>query len=1129
MEIFGVGFWTLLGVVLLLGYLFLIGIVCSIVYLDNVLPRIPTEVIGEKRVRAREISISSITGGLEPPLSGSSENFVQLIETLATKTTKGGTKQIGRLYNSGDFVGAISLAAGIVLSEPKNDEAMRMLARTLDRINERDRGLLVWDQMAVIFPMDEEIATRRVRTRYVNKEFEDCIEACHDLLESQFNDDLAFRMTAKSLMNLKRSEEALVIWEKLESISSDDEISLAIDRLLFSLERFDELHLRLLERDARSILEIDDLKLRSKVEARLQLDSQIDTLTQIARFTKESDDLYQVARVCFNKKRYDDVLKAVELLLQYFPNHAKGAELKVRTLIALDKFELALNELDIMNSKGILGGKLSLRRAEICYKTGDISGARMAFEKLWLENGDVPAAMGLIRCLIAEEEFHSAIDLIDSLDVVNNANVILTKLRCLLKMSKYSEVVSFYKTVQNIGEDDSRILQIVASAEKKLGHYSKAIELWEKVLELDPGNVNAEFGIAGASYDSHDNSLAMEYSEKVLERDPEHEGSLWLKSQIFIRQKEWVDAIDIIKNLYYRCPEDVRYWRSHIQVLYRLNRKEEAQNIFEKAIENIGLDSAGRIELILLAEEFLWSDSAKKMCTDMIQMSADVPETLVQLIEAYYSMGFAGSAARFARILRQRDEDVFQNSETVSRLLNLLEWADVSLNECGGDPFWGQWDEQVYTLELVAKAIVEKTANNRGFCTPLQRMAMVSSGIGRGGAERQMMYCLNCLSEDISIDFGVELYLHTNSSLDSEITYYDDLNKDSLTINTFGGRKDFDYLNHPLSSHLEPWIELISHIPDNNQIRRNLITMFYGFVKGNYDLIHAWQDLTNVITAMAALMAGVPRILLSARSLSPDSKTMLHMRASGFLKKSYIHLLTANRVVLCHNSEAGAESYRGWLGTDKYLFPVLHNGTAFEELSSTLDSEESQEMDSFNHWSQNKLIVGSVFRFVPEKRPLMWIDVANRLLQTRQDVGFLVVGDGPLFEEAKEKVEALGISQSFYFPGLTNAVGNWLEKMDLFLLTSSVEGLPNVVIEAQGFGVPVVSTNAGGAKEVIRPKETGFIVENDNVGDLANQLLWCLKEDEWRKNAGDMALGHSRTKFSVEEMYGRLLQLYDEF
>ena len=52
--------------------------------------------------------------------------------------------------------------------------------------------------------------------------------------------------------------------------------------------------------------------------------------------------------------------------------------------------------------------------------------------------------------------------------------------------------------------------------------------------------------------------------------------------------------------------------------------------------------------------------------------------------------------------------------------------------------------------------------------------------------------------------------------------------------------------------------------------------------------------------------------------------------------------------------------------------------------------------------------------------------------------------------------------------------------MDVFLFTSATEGLPNVLIEAQGFGVPVVSTKVGGVPEIVADGETGILVEQSS-------------------------------------------------
>ena len=154
------------------------------------------------------------------------------------------------------------------------------------------------------------------------------------------------------------------------------------------------------------------------------------------------------------------------------------------------------------------------------------------------------------------------------------------------------------------------------------------------------------------------------------------------------------------------------------------------------------------------------------------------------------------------------------------------------------------------------------------------------------------------------------------------------------------------------------------------------------------------------------------------------------MRKAGFIKGAYLHLLSSENVVLCHNSEAGAQSYRNWLNSNEHWFPVLHNGTSFGELIDHLDDAEVLKLNEYIQWKNGRIAIGSVFRFVPEKRPLLWVDVANNLLKSRSDVCFVMVGNGALYEEVIEKVNQLGISEYFFFPGLSNSVGNWMESMD---------------------------------------------------------------------------------------------------
>ena len=167
-------------------------------------------------------------------------NFVRLVRELARGYPVGSVVQVRKLYNSGDFNGAISSAASILNSNPKDTEAMRLLARTLDRIEQYDYAILAWDELAATAPMDEEIATRRIRIRYSSKEYELCIRACKEMLQTSIDDLLAYKMMGKSLLNLDKHEDALDIFNIIGNNWSDDESESTIDRILFSLERYSE-------------------------------------------------------------------------------------------------------------------------------------------------------------------------------------------------------------------------------------------------------------------------------------------------------------------------------------------------------------------------------------------------------------------------------------------------------------------------------------------------------------------------------------------------------------------------------------------------------------------------------------------------------------------------------------------------------------------------------------------------------------------------------------------------------------------------------------------------------------------------------------------------------------------------
>ena len=89
------------------------------------------------------------------------------------------------------------------------------------------------------------------------------------------------------------------------------------------------------------------------------------------------------------------------------------------------------------------------------------------------------------------------------------------------------------------------------------------------------------------------------------------------------------------------------------------------------------------------------------------------------------------------------------------------------------------------------------------------------------------------------------------------------------------------------------------------------------------------------------------------------------------------------------------------------------------------------------------------------------------------------------------------------FMGYRDDVNDQLTRLDLFLLTSSIEGLPNVLIEAQAMGIPVVSTNVGGARETFLDSISGKLVYSSDSIDLAHTVIEVLESDSIMNHGGE--------------------------
>lgn len=146
-------------------------------------------------------------------------------------------------------------------------------------------------------------------------------------------------------------------------------------------------------------------------------------------------------------------------------------------------------------------------------------------------------------------------------------------------------------------------------------------------------------------------------------------------------------------------------------------------------------------------------------------------------------------------------------------------------------------------------------------------------------------------------------------------------------------------------------------------------------------------------------------------------------------------------------------------------------------------------------------------------------------IQKQLPAKLMMVGEGPERENAERKFKELGIEERVAFLGNSDEIDKILCFSDLFLLPSEKESFGLVALEAMASGVPVISSNVGGLREVIVHNQSGFLCELGDVEAMSKAALELLNNVEnlnrFKTNAKQIA-----AKFDTEKIVPRYEKLY---
>lgn len=264
-------------------------------------------------------------------------------------------------------------------------------------------------------------------------------------------------------------------------------------------------------------------------------------------------------------------------------------------------------------------------------------------------------------------------------------------------------------------------------------------------------------------------------------------------------------------------------------------------------------------------------------------------------------------------------------------------------------------------------------------------------------------------------------------------------------------------------------------IIDYLMLSRSIDLVFIRNTSYGYNLCERWKQISETVAFV----------------------DLLHLHASGedWVRHSAVyHDLLAHRFVITNDLKFYAEkTYH--LSDEK--FEVIYNGIDTAEFVPVEEfSKKSAEIRAALGLRMDAPVVAYCGRVASQKDPLRWVRVVSKVLQKRPDIQPVVIGDGDLLKDMQSEAARLGISDKFHFLGYRADIKQILPALDVLLMTSRYEGLPQVILEALASGVPIVSTDVGGIRECVDEKIGKLLDVDADDSDIAEAVLQLIDRSQ---------------------------------
>ena len=304
----------------------------------------------------------------------------------------------------------------------------------------------------------------------------------------------------------------------------------------------------------------------------------------------------------------------------------------------------------------------------------------------------------------------------------------------------------------------------------------------------------------------------------------------------------------------------------------------------------------------------------------------------------------------------------------------------------------------------------------------------------------------------------------------------------------------------------------------------SLLKLWRLMKKNNFDIVHTHMTKASILGRLAARLAGAKVVIMTGHGLTGILENTI---SNKFAQKAFVLVewlwarLFTDIVILVNESDKKSIVFQGIIPKKK--IKVVLNGINLTRLTPIKTPIEKRKELNI---SEDVYVIIMVGRLCNQKAPEIFIRAAEKIQTQRNDICFLLVGDGPKLKIIREMIT------DFPFPSQIKVLGNrydivdLLSVSDLFVLPSIYEGMPISILEAMALDLPVIASDVPGNRSLVKHNQTGMLVPVNNTNELANMMIRVLQDEYLKKRLTTTAKQMVKKDYTAAIMTTKTTDIY---